>query len=339
MRVALVLPGLDYGGAERMVEELALAVAQHGHAKVIATTRGGPVADRLIDAGVPVEVLGLASPFDARVPLRLRRVLRDFRPGVVHSHLAVADIATAVAGIDRPCPHWITMHNAGIELGPGKRSLWRWALRRSDARFAVAAHIAQRWGPAELVHPSFVSPAASLDSEHRARRKASLGLGTQPLILSLGRRTPIKGVDVMAAASEQLPSTIRWLHYGPGAPPDPPGRIEWRPPRPDVATVLAGADLFVQASRSEGFPQATLEAMWSEVPVVVTPVGGTRELVQTDGLYVPTDDPDALAAGILRVLSGAVGRERARQARDRLEAQRLTREGMLEAYLERYGRI
>ncbi len=336
MRVAFVLPGLDFGGAERMVEELARVVATRGEALVLATTRGGPLAERLQGAGIPVEVMGLASPIDARVPLRLRRRLQAFGPTLVHSHLAVADIAVALAGVG---PHWTTLHNAGAELGPLKRSLWRWALGRTQRRFAVAERIRQRWGPAELIHPSFVRPSSPVDAASRAEHQRRLGLEPGPLVLSLGRRSAVKGVDVMVAASLRLPSSVRWLHFGPGPAPSPPGRIEWRRPRQAVGELLAAADVFVQASRSEGFPQATLEAMWTPIPVVVTPVGGTRELVGADGLYVPPEAPDALAAAVLRVLRHpTLAMARAHRGRQRLGDQNLTLDGMLGAYLEHYGR-
>jgi len=337
MRVAFVLPGLGFGGAERMVEELARAVAAEGEALVLATTRGGPVADRLLRAGVPVEVLGLQSPFDARIALRLRRRLRIFRPTVVHSHLAVADIAVASTGVG---PHWTTLHNAGVELGLLKRTLWRWALSRTARRFAVAEQVRSLWGPAGLIRPSFVQPREPVDPAARAAHQRRLGLSPGPIVLSLGRRSPVKGVDVMAAASARLPSSIRWLHFGPGPAPAPPGRIEWHPAREDVSELMAAADVFVQASRSEGFPQATLEAMWTPVPVVVTPVGGTKELVEGDGLYVPVEAPDALADAILRVLhSPSLAEERARRARQRLEDRNLTLDGMVGAYLQQYGQV
>jgi glycosyltransferase involved in cell wall biosynthesis len=81
---------------------------------------------------------------------------------------------------------------------------------------------------------------------------------------------------------------------------------------------LAAADVFVLPSRSEGFSNAIIEAMAASLPVVATNVGGNAEAV-TDGIsgfLVPSDDPDALSAAILRLLSdpskakamGAAGR-------------------------------
>jgi glycosyltransferase involved in cell wall biosynthesis len=89
----------------------------------------------------------------------------------------------------------------------------------------------------------------------------------------------------------------------------------------DVAARLREADLFVLPSRSEAFPNAVLEAMAAGLPIVASATGGIRELVDHErtGLLVSPDDPAALAAAIVRMLSesslaarlGAAARARA----------------------------
>ena len=66
--------------------------------------------------------------------------------------------------------------------------------------------------------------------------------------------------------------------------------------RGDVSSLCQAFDVCVQSSRSEGSPNAVLEAMALEVPVVATDVGGTRELVThgVHGLLVPFGDVRAL---------------------------------------------
>jgi glycosyltransferase involved in cell wall biosynthesis len=70
--------------------------------------------------------------------------------------------------------------------------------------------------------------------------------------------------------------------------------------RPETLSVYCAADLFVQSSDNEGAPNAVLEAMALETPVVATDVGGTSELVAdgVHGLLVPRRDPATLARAV-----------------------------------------
>jgi glycosyltransferase involved in cell wall biosynthesis len=74
---------------------------------------------------------------------------------------------------------------------------------------------------------------------------------------------------------------------------------------PDVIPYLAGASAFVLPSRYEGIPLALLEAMAAGVPVVASAVVGNRDVVRdgVDGILVPPEDPDALARGLVSILT------------------------------------
>jgi glycosyltransferase involved in cell wall biosynthesis len=90
----------------------------------------------------------------------------------------------------------------------------------------------------------------------------------------------------------------------------------------DVADLHQALDLFVQSSDYEGTPNAVLEAMAMETPIVATDAGGTRELAfdGTHALIVPCGDVSKLRAAITNVLDDpASARERAIRGRERVE--------------------
>ena len=92
----------------------------------------------------------------------------------------------------------------------------------------------------------------------------------------------------------------------------------------DVATLHHAFDVFVQASDYEGTPNAVLEAMAMETPVVVTDAGGTADLVRNgiDGLLVGRGNPDTLASAMRQLLADGPGTaERTRSARVRVTAE------------------
>ncbi|HEV8348409.1 MAG TPA: glycosyltransferase [Vicinamibacterales bacterium] len=109
--------------------------------------------------------------------------------------------------------------------------------------------------------------------------------------------------------------------------------------RADVVRLHHAFDVFVQSSDSEGTPNAVLEAMALETPVVATDAGGTRDIVAHDvhGLIVPCGDAAALARAIERTMTdrratlARVAAARARIERE-LSFERRTRD--LEAIYE-----
>jgi glycosyltransferase involved in cell wall biosynthesis len=72
-----------------------------------------------------------------------------------------------------------------------------------------------------------------------------------------------------------------------------------------IRTVLSAADLFVLATRNEGWANVILEAMACGIPVVATDVGGNREVVASAqlGEVVPFGDADALRRALERALA------------------------------------
>ena len=94
--------------------------------------------------------------------------------------------------------------------------------------------------------------------------------------------------------------------------------------RLDVADLHHAFDLFVQSSEYEGTPNAVLEAMAMNTPIVATDVGGTRELV-TDGVHgllVQAGSAPALADKILAALNDRdAATRRADAARQRIETE------------------
>jgi glycosyltransferase involved in cell wall biosynthesis len=101
----------------------------------------------------------------------------------------------------------------------------------------------------------------------------------------------------------------------------------------DVALFHHAVDLFVQSSAYEGTPNAVLEAMALESPVVATDAGGTAELVThgRDGLLVAAGDVEALAAAMQTAIAdGEATRARVVAARRRVETD-LSFEGRLRA--------
>jgi glycosyltransferase involved in cell wall biosynthesis len=139
-----------------------------------------------------------------------------------------------------------------------------------------------------------------------------------PVILTMARIYPLKGIDVLLQAARLVQDRVpgaRWRILGEVGDTayhahclDLVSRlgltenIEWgRTSNP--APEYHRADLFCLPSISEALPYCVLEAMFSGCPVVATDVGGVSEMLAGTGLVVPPRDPNALAQAIISLLS------------------------------------
>jgi len=109
----------------------------------------------------------------------------------------------------------------------------------------------------------------------------------------------------------------------------------------DLPRFLAGADIFVLPSRSEGFSNAVIEAMAASLPVVATRVGGNPEAVRhgMTGLLVPPEDPSALANAVLELLSDSERANAMGEAGRRLAASEFSTENTVAKVVEIYRRL
>ncbi len=331
MRVGLVVVGLEYGGVERWVGALAAGAAEHGSdAVVYALARGGPLQTELEASGTTVRVFGIRSPRSMGGLRTLRDAIRSDRIDLVHSHLASADIVTAAATARLGRPRLSTVHNPGVQIHGLKRLAWRAALLRFQEVSAVsrAAAVATP-GVQPTVRPiSLADPPPSSGEDRDALRRA-LGLDPgRPVVLTIARLHPIKGIDRWARLAAGLAPDVQVAVVGDGPLRDAvrKSRLILVGERAQAERYLPAADCYVSPSRSEGFPQVLLQALAHRVPIVATEVGGTAEVVATHGLLVPAHAPEGLIDGVKDVLaSPSAARARAEAGLQSLSARRLWR--------------
>lgn len=221
-------------------------------------------------------------------------------------------------------------------LGPAFVNVRRGLAGRVDGWFPVSAFTAgvlQAEGvdPSRMyVVPNGVDPDARKPGSRSEAFRLRHGLGDAPLLLTLSRLVPRKGIDTVLYALVDVARAIPEVRYAiAGAGPDRPrlealahalglddhvvfvGRVADR----DLNDCLTAADVFVMPARSdppdvEGFGLVFLEASACERPVVGARAGGIPDAIVEGetGLLVNPDDVAELAVTLTTLLSD---RERA----------------------------
>jgi glycosyltransferase involved in cell wall biosynthesis len=232
-----------------------------------------------------------------------------------------------------------TWHNAVLGGGPTRMlsaPLERLVARRAAVSLCVSPDLEHRVASlgGRDVRPALVSaPERPRTQRSRAAIRADLAAGDRPLVLTVARLHPQKGLHTLIDAADRLAGRSPAPLFAVAG--DGPLRAELAARieatgapvsllghREDVADLLAACDLAVLPSVWEGSPLAAQESLRAGVPLIGTRVGGVAALVGDAGLLVPPDDDVALADAIGAVLDDpALAADLARKARD--AAQRL----------------
>ena len=262
----------------------------------------------------------------------LLRLKRGFGCNVVDAHFAYPEgYAATLLGRWLHMPVSITMRGTEVPIArdPRRRRRMIKALQRATRIFAVSDSLKRHAvilgvaGDKILVVGNGVDTAKFHRLERRAARQR-LGLPLDaPVLVSVGALVERKGfhrvLECLPALRRRFPG-LRYLVVG-GAGPEGDWSARLRKSVSDLGledcvvflgalapeelnVPLSAADLFVLATRNEGWANVFLEAMACGLPVVTTDVGGNAEVVANAnlGMLVPFGDPDRLAQAIADAL-------------------------------------
>ncbi len=332
--IAIITPTLNYGGGEKQVSFLALALASRGYkVNIYCLFAGGPISDELTDKGINVRRLYGRTAAGAGLKKgaldRLRRLFVEFiaalrllaifmrrRPDVVHlyqNQTKMAILAARIAGVKRI----IYTETALISdwFTPSQVSVMKFFWNRCDAVIALSKTMKEHLESLGLrvqkeiyLVPTMFpfSAACAGDSTAKVKRDICVGI--------IGRLAPEKGHEYFLQAAGSIVKTrdnIRFIVAGSGYLKDKlieaarkmalNGYVEFTDTFKDISEIMSRIDILVLSSLTEGLPLVLLEGMAYGKPIVATNVGGVPELVINGrtGLVVAPKDPQALADAIL----------------------------------------
>jgi glycosyltransferase involved in cell wall biosynthesis len=318
MSCLLATSSLDVGGMDEVVAFFARRLPRHG----VVTTVVHAVESR-VAGGTPTGWLGRQLSSEGIRTLQLdatagRKFIEELRPQVISAHDPPPWVLEAA--IRHAIPYVETLH--------GMHSLFNadWAAEAKRST-TIAFHIAV----SELVRQQYLHgnphfPPSRIrtipngvDDERRVlgnrqQARARLGLTDEFLFVSLARHCLQKNTYGLVDAFDDVAARHPRAHLVIAGRPDDPGyfgqvlrlrerlkhgnRVHLRDHTAEPAELLAAADGFVLDSFFEGWSLASMEALYSGVPVVLSEVGGATEQVGADsrrGICVPNPLGDPLA--------------------------------------------
>jgi glycosyltransferase involved in cell wall biosynthesis len=311
--------------------------------EVLTISADGPEVAQLKEQGIKHQAVALTrtiTPFkDLICLLQLIRIIRKYRPDIVHTHTPKAGLLGMVAA--RLCGVRVRLHTvAGLPLmeatGLKKRLLkaTEWityfcANRVYPNSQGLLRYIQQEFGIDELKFKVIARGSTNgIDVNHFTRTlqlekqaaevRSKAGITLDAIAFSfVGRIVGDKGIAELVNAFKMIASDVnaRLLLIGPFEPELDPlpaeimefikndSRIVIAGFQRDVRPWLLASDVFVFPSYREGFPNVVMQAACLEIPCIVSDINGCNELIENgvSGWLVPPKKDTLLAEAMKRM--------------------------------------
>ena len=370
-KVLQLVEGFNFGGAETKLLELVKHIDKDRfETTVISLGLGNEIEELFQQLDCRVMTFQRQKQVEFKLLRRLTKFIRDEKIDIVMTTLFYADVIGAMAGHKGGAKgvfSWETISSPKW-LVPHRFWSYRYAIRRADKVISVSKATAE-W----LVEKRKVSPdkvmiipygvnLEKFNSIVKSIHRRDIGVNEEDVVIGqVSRLNEQKGHTYLIDAAPALIAAVpnaKFVLVGDG-----PLRYEIEQKsaasglqehfvllgfRQDVPELLPLFDVFALPSLYEGLPNVVLEAMACSLPVVATPVDGTKEAVVDDetGFLVPVGDTAALAQKLLEVVSnqelklklGNAGRKRV-EAEFSLEGQVNKFEELYERYAKGDGRL
>lgn len=354
LRVVHVIDSLaGSGGAENRLVDEVIALDERFEQVVVRLYESDFLDARLTELGIPVLALGLRGgragqtwPWAA---LKLRRVLRRWRPDVVHTSLFNGNLVGQLAGASLHIPVVSTFNRTGEASlqrqlkavaaswkGRVMQAVGRWSARRGDVHYRAVGDYARATNCAsmglDLDRSTVVPRGVQISTADVAGAdRAAFGLPAEgPLFVNVARRVPEKAqhllVEAFGKVRSELPDAQLAIAGESGAADGAvtaaiadaglAGAVHVLGFRSDARALVTLADVFVFSSLSEGSPGAVVEALALGAPLAAFEIPPVVEL--TDGgrhaWLAPVGSIDGLALAMLAAYGAPDRAERARAA-------------------------
>lgn len=326
MKILHVIIGLEASGAELFLKRLVLQQRENQHhVTVISLTSDGKLATLLRAGSVTVYSLGLTGI--ASIPAviwRLRKLVKAVAPDIVQSWMYHADFITslALAGLRQKLIWSVRCSEvpAGSKATFGIMKLCAALSYFKPARVCYVATAAREYHQQhgycksrnDVIANGYDFSTLRSDELKRQQYRQQLGIDDSTVLFGMvGRFHPDKGQDLLLEAMSLLQhdvSDAKLVLIGRGCNTENAElanlvnlfslqqHVLLVGEQTDIPGWLSALDIYVMASRTEGFPNALAEAMSVGVPCVATEVGDAPVLAQTHAVFCRPDSHSLTSA-------------------------------------------
>lgn len=325
------------GGAETVFLDLVEKLTLEGYDNYAIIKGPGWVEDQLKRRGIRYYIVKPSGFLSINYYIELRKLIRQNNTQLVHAHLLGSTLTYSILSVFLRIPVIATLHGR-VDVNPNERFV---AIKNKIMKFGVkkliavskdlAGYIAER----ELFNKNDIKVIYNGIDELRYGKqetkelRTSLGILDEAILVgSLGNVRPAKSYDVLITAAANLINEKKQnIHFVVAGHQKPElmaslneliaqhgiaDRVHFIGFHEDTNRFLGQLDFFALSSSSEGFSIATIEAMATGLPVVVTRCGGPQEILEhgITGFLIDINNPHELANGLLYMIQHKANAEK-----------------------------
>lgn len=350
-----------WGGQEQRIVQECRKMIELGHTVILACQPGSGILAKAREQGVPVEEVTIRAGWDLKAIMKLCRVIRKHRIGIVNTHSGkdtwVGGVAAKLCGA-----RFFRTRHLSIPLSS---SPFNFIHHLADGTITTGVAIRDAMIATNGIPPDRIVSIATGVNTERFNPDAVTKSDALMLELGLRRDDPVitmvavlrsmKRHDILLNAAKRVLSEIpnvQFLVVGDGPMRenlqnltrelDIENNVIFCGHRADVPHILALSDIVVLTSdRFEGVPQSLSQAMAMARPVVASPIGSIPELIEdgATGLFAETGRPESFADRMLRLLGDEQLRTRLGAAARRHILEHYTEDIMARTTTEFYTRM
>ncbi len=341
MNILFFIQGLQFGGLEKMVCDLAINLKRQKNEVIFCCyDELGFFHNVLKSQNIQVHYLKRKQGIDIHYPFKLASLIKNKKVDIIHAHNATAWFYAFWASILSKIPLVYTEHDRSFPTPLRLKFLHYFFGKYTHAVVAVSKAVKHNLEKYEHIKnikviyngidPILFYPPTA---EEKILKKKQLGLNADNFVLgNVGRMDYWKNqrilIEILPDLKKVFPN-IKLVFVGGGDEEDNLKKLALEKKvendvlflgkRCDVNEILKAFDLFVFPSLTEGLPLVVIEAMATGLPIIASPVGGIPELIIDDKngfLVSPTSKSEIKSAIIklienqdLRIKMGQIGRK------------------------------
>ncbi|MCA9407464.1 MAG: glycosyltransferase family 4 protein [Candidatus Omnitrophica bacterium] len=360
MKILLLTTHINAGGITSYLLTLCKGLIKN-NCQVHLVSSGGDKEQQFLDMGVKLFTIDLKTKSELSLKIywnipRLRRYINEQNINIIHAQTRVTQVLAFWLSRFTNIIFVSTCHGF-FKVRLSRKIFPCWGQGVIAVSSAVQEHLVRDFKiDSKIISliPNGIdlTQFSILNRTEKLQIRKRLDLGDDVLIGLTARLSDVKGQDILIKAfgkiAEQFPqaklilvgkgkfeSSLRKLADSLQL----NDRIIFRLTTENIFDYLAVLDVFVAPSRQEGLGLSILEAQASGLPVIASRVGGIPGIIEDGktGLLVESENPEALAIAIKRILSETALADQFRQTARTFVAENFSEQQMVEKTLEFYN--